>query len=82
MTYTRRGHPDDKTIHLRRPQQRPGMIESNRTDGLADFPTSVECGYGSWHLYFTNNIADCTCQKCIDVRNKVQQPSAEQTDTA
>lgn len=54
--------PKNSEVHLRINQHRPGMKESNSWDG--DYPTSVVCHNGSWHIWYTNDPSKVTCEKC------------------
>jgi hypothetical protein len=56
-----RGNPQDAIIHLRVPQQRPGMKEGE------GFPTHVACHTGKYHIHITNHVTDVTCEKCLEV---------------
>lgn len=59
----RRGSPDRKSVvHLRINQHRPGMRESDSWNG--DYPTSVACHNGGWHIEYTNDPSKVTCEKC------------------
>lgn len=59
-----RGNPDHSQrgiVHLRIPQQRPGMVEG------IDFSTHVVCDTGAYHIHFTNHEVEVTCEKCKEV---------------
>lgn len=57
-----RGKPfKGDVIHLRIPQQRPEMAEG------VDYPTQVACHNGNYHIYYTNDTSEVTCEKCKEV---------------
>lgn len=63
MMFTR-GSPvqsQNGIVHLRIPQQRPGMKEG------VDYSTQVACHNGNYHIYYTNHLSEVTCEKCKEV---------------
>lgn len=53
-----RGNPLDDTVHLYRPQVRPGLKEGT------DYPLGVACLSGAWHIKHTSVPGKVTCPAC------------------
>ena len=58
MAVTKRGKPDRETVHFRN--------DSRYNRFQLKLSAQPLCGHGSYHVYWTDNWDEVTCEACIE----------------